>query len=87
MSTKKQRAYADDIRAGEKKAKNILIEKPQEVAEMLGLEMWEFEVLSGEDTATTEGAYCADEEILISFQGKEMRIYINDEGKLTVYTD
>lgn len=81
MSTKKQREYATGIRAQQKKAKNIIIEKPLEIAEyMLGLELWEFEVLTGEE------AYCADEEIFLDFQGKEMRIYIED-GKLCVYTD
>ena len=80
MSTIKQREYAKGIRAQEKKAKAILVEKPEEVASMLGLELWEFEVCTGEE------AYCADEEIFLTFQGKEMRIYVED-GKLCVYTD
>jgi hypothetical protein len=81
MSTIKQRSYADDIRAQQKKAKAILVESPVEVASMLGLELWEFEILTGEE------AYCADEEIFLTFQGKEMRIYIDEDGKLCVYTD
>lgn len=72
--------YANGIRAQQKKAKNIIVENPEEVASMLGLEVWEFEVVTGED------AHCADEEIFMDFQGKEMRIYIED-GKLCVYTD
>jgi hypothetical protein len=87
MDLKRQRAYADGIRKQMKQAKNIIVEKPGEVASMLGLEMWEFEVLSGEESGTNEAAWCADEEISISFQGKEMRIYINEDGKLCVYTD
>jgi len=47
---------------------------------MLGLEMWEFEVLTGDE------AFNADIEIFMDFQGKEMRIYIED-GVLSVYTD
>ena len=87
MDKKRQEAYANDIRAGVKRAKNIIVEKPDEVASMLGLEMWEFEILSGKESGTNEEAWCADEEISISFQGKEMRIYINEDGKLCVYTD
>jgi uncharacterized protein YhbP (UPF0306 family) len=86
MATKEEIEYAKEIAKQAKKA-GIIVEDSREVAEMLGLQMTEFEILSGPDTATTSGAYCADKEILIDFQGKEMRIYINDEGKLSVYTD
>ncbi len=83
MNKKQREAYAKGIRAEEKKAKNIRIEKPDEIADpIIGLELWEFEVVTGEE------AHCADEEIFMSFQGKEMRIYIDPEdGKLSVYTD
>jgi len=74
--------YVKQIKKEQKAAKNILIEDPKEVVSMHGLMMTEFEILSKPDEA-----YCANEEIYIGFQGKEMRIYINDEGKLAVYTD
>ena len=75
-------AYLKELKAQQKKSKNILLETPSEIVDpIIGLELWEFEILTGEE------AHCADEEIFMSFQGKEMRIYINDEGKLTVYTD
>lgn len=77
-----KKAYLKDLANQTAKAENIIIENPEEIVyDMIGLEMWEFEVLTGED------AYCAEEEIFIDFQGKEMRIFINDEGKLSVYTD
>lgn len=73
--------YLKDLKKQMKKAKNIIVEKPEEVVDpIIGLELWEFEVLTGEE------ACCADEEIFMDFQGKEMRIYIED-GKLMVYTD
>jgi hypothetical protein len=60
----------------------IKVEKPDEVKSMLGLELWEFEVKTG------DGAYCADEEILMEFSdGKEMRIYKDEDGNICVYTD
>lgn len=79
--------YANKIRRQMKKAKNILVEKPEEIADqIIGLELWEFDILSGKDDDISEEAFCADEEILMIFQGKEMRIYVED-GKLCVYTD
>jgi len=87
MGKKQRDEYANKIRRQMRKAKNIIIEKPDEIANpIIGLELWEFEVLSGKDDDISEEAFCADEEILMIFQGKEMRIYIED-GKLCVYTD
>ena len=87
MTTKEQREYAKDIERSTKRTKNIIIEKPLEIAEsILGLKLTEFEVLSKKPFSWHEEAYNADEEIYLSFQGKEMRIYIED-GKLIVYTD
>lgn len=81
MDKDRKADYLKDLKGQMRKAKNIIIEKPSEIVEqMIGLEMWEFEVLVGDD------AYCSNEEIFIDFQGKEMRIYIED-GKLSVYTD
>lgn len=66
------------------------VEHPEEVVSMLGLELWEFEVLTGDE------AHNADVEIFMDFQGKEMRIYIDlpdpadtagEDGVLSVYTD
>ena len=65
----------------EKLRMKIIVESPEEIKSMLGLALWEFEVLEGED------AYCADQEIFMDFQGKEMRIYVDKEGNLCVYTD
>ena len=82
MDKKRRKEYLKDLEAQERKAKNIILEKPSEIVDpIIGLELWEFEVLTGDD------AYCADEEISMSFQGKEMRIYIDEDGKLCVYTD
>lgn len=66
-----------------RKAKTIDVESPEEIInQILGLVLWEFQILTGDE------AYCADEEIFLDFQGKEMRIYIHPETKkLTVYTD
>lgn len=65
-----------------KAAKGIIIEDPEEIVrDILGKKAIEFEILIGEE------AYCANEEIYIDFQGKEMRIYIDRNGKLSVYTD
>lgn len=87
MSTKKQREYAKDIEQSLKRVKNIIVEKPEEIAEdILGLPLTEFEVLGPLPYTWHDEAYCAAEEIFLSFQGKEMRIYIED-GKLCVYTD
>ena len=81
MDKKRKEEYLKDLKAQVRKAKNIFLEKPGEIVDpIIGLKLWEFEVLTGEE------AYCADEEISMSFQGKEMRIYIED-GILCVYTD
>jgi len=82
-----KKEYLKDLKRQIKKAKNIIVESPSEIVdEMIGLEMWEFEVLVKNNIHYSD-PYCADEEIFISFQGKEMRIYINEDGKLCVYTD
>ena len=82
MNKTDKKEYLKYLNKQIKKAKNIIIEKPEEIVDpILGLELYEFEILTGKQ------AYCADEEIFLDFQGKEMRIYINDEGKLSVYTD
>lgn len=61
----------------------IIIESSEEIQkEVVGQELWEFEVLTGEE------AYCADQEILMDFSnGKEIRIYVDREGNLCVYSD
>ena len=75
------------VRATEGRAR---VENPEEVVSMLGLELWEFEVLTGDE------AHNADIEIFMDFQGKEMRIYIDadpengiylEDAVLSVYTD
>jgi hypothetical protein len=65
----------------------IIIESPEEVTNMQGLVMWEFHVLEG-NSDDLEDPYCAKKEVLMYFEnGKEMRIYIDEEGNLCVYTD
>ena len=61
---------------------------PQEVQEkIVGQKLIDFEVLESRGTFE-EDAYCADKEILMNFSnGKEMRIYIDEEGNLCVYSD
>ena len=74
--------YLEGLKAQARKAKTIILENPEEIVhDIMGLELWEFEVLTGDD------AHCATEEIFMDFQGKEMRIYIDEDGKLSVYTD
>lgn len=81
MDAKRRKNYLADLISQCAQAKSIIVEKPCEIVDpIIGLQLWEFEVLTGED------AYCADEEIFMDFQGKEMRIYIED-GRLHVYTD
>ena len=80
--------YAKEIIKEQKKAKTIRVEKPCEVTEMHGLKLTGFTILSHPDENHEDAAHCADEEIYLEFQGKEMRIYIDKEdGKLSVYTD
>jgi len=70
---------------------DIIIENPKEVKSMLGLELYKFEILTMEKYKKdniNEEPYCADQEILMEFSnGKEMRIYIDKDGDLCVYTD
>ena len=81
LEVKKDREYVKRINAQVRATKGrVYVENPEEVVRMLGLEMWEFEVLTGDE------AFNADIEIFMDFQGKEMRIYIED-GVLSVYTD
>ena len=87
MNKKRKDEYVKGLQKQIEKAKNIVVESPREIVDpILGLELWEFEILSGKDDNVSDEAYCAGEEIFMSFQGKEMRIYIED-GKLHVYTD
>ena len=69
----------------------IMIENSEEVKSILGSELWEFEILTKEafeNDSVNEEPYCADQEILMNFSnGKEIRIYIDHEGNLCVYSD
>jgi len=60
------------------------IEQPDEIlTPILGLRLTEFYINTGK-----EDAYCNEiEEIHMEFQGKEMKIFINEDGHLQVYTD
>ena len=79
----------------------IIVEKPEEVwgakkgpyknHHIVGAKMIHFEIATDpreDDDVMNEEAYKATEEIFIEFDnGKEMRIYINEDGNLSVYTD
>ena len=70
----------------------IIVENPEEIKYfIIGQELFEFEVLTKEaheKDSINEEPYCADQEIRMDFSnGKEMRIYIDKEGNLCVYTD
>ena len=76
-----------------KYARRIEIESPMEIIKpIVGLELCSFDVLTKEGHAK-EGyikvsePWCAAEEIYMDFQGKEMRIYLTEDGKIGVYTD
>lgn len=79
-----------DISEIEKKSKSLgkkfstVIESPSEILnDILGKQLTEFFICTGK-----EDAYCNEiEEIHMEFQGKEMKIFINEEGNLQVYTD
>lgn len=78
---------SDIVKMSEKKTKksfSTIIESPKEIQkQIIGLELCGFEINTGVDDA-----YCNEvEEIYMDFQGKEMRIFINEDGKLQVYTD
>ena len=66
----------------------IIVESPKEVQEkIVGQKLIDFEVLESPGTFE-EDVYCADKEILMNFSnGKEMRIYIDREGNLCIYSD
>lgn len=70
---------------------SIIIEKPEVWGKIVGARLIHFEVATDpvkDGDVTNEEAYCADEEIFMEFDnGKEMRIYINEDGNLSVYTD
>lgn len=93
MATKKEEKeaaeiYAKDIRQRAEASKTIIIESPMEIAEqILGQPLLEFEVLTSERSGWHAEADCAEEEIHLTLGGKEMVIYINEDGKLCVYTD
>ena len=89
MTRKEKNEYLKNLNAQVKKTKGkILLESPSEIVDsIIGLELFEFEVLSGKRDEVSDEAWCTDVEIFMSFQGKEMRIYINEEGQLCVYTD
>jgi len=67
----------------------IIIENPDEVfgpngnyGYCVGSKLISLEVLKGDD------AYCTNEELLLDFEnGKEMRIYIDQDNNICVYTD
>lgn len=67
---------------------NVIVERPEEVQkEIIGQVLLDFEILESPGEFE-EGAYCADKEILMNFgNGKEMRIYVDREGNLCVYSD
>jgi hypothetical protein len=82
--------YAEEIRKAEH-GRKIFVEDPKEIyKDIIGEQLLIFEILTDpEQEGSGAGeAYCADEEIYMEFaSGKEMRIYIDEEGKLVVYTD
>ena len=61
----------------------IIIESPKEIEKyIVGSKLINFEIRKGDD------AYCAENEIFMDFNnGKEMRIYVDDDGDLCVYSD
>jgi hypothetical protein len=74
----------DLVKNKNKESFTTVIENPVEIKnEIVGSEIWEFIINTGKD------AYCNDkEEIHIDFSnGKEMKIFINEQGNLQVYTD
>ena len=68
--------------------KNIIIENEEEVAECIGQTLTNIEVLAGKESWGEAKAFCAPEEILLEFDnGTEWRIYLDEDGKLSVYSD
>jgi len=71
----------------------IKIESPKEFALLLGATVMEVEVLPSSDPdPCTDEVYCAEEEILLHCWTEkrgclEVRIYIDPDGNLCVYTD
>jgi len=69
----------------------IKIESPEEFALIVGAKVMEVEILPSSDPFVDEG-HCADEEILLHCWTKkrgclEVRIYIDEDGNLCIYTD
>lgn len=66
----------------------IIIESPNEVRNFIvGAKLIEFEIMEGVE-GSAEEAFCAEKEILMQFSnGKEMRIYIDENKNLCVYSD
>ena len=79
--------------------KEIILENPEEIwgphgskdrfGHCVGAKLTHFEAITDPRQAPLSGeAYNATEEIWLDFDnGKEMRIYINEDGFLSVYTD
>ncbi len=70
----------------------IIVESPDEIPKkILGQKLLEFEILTKEafkKDNLNEEPYCSDQEIRMDFSnGKEMRIYIDSDGNLCVYSD
>ena len=64
----------------------------EDIKKTLGKELWEFDILTMEkhqkDPIKNDEPYCAKEEIRMDFSnGLEMRIYIDEDGNLCIYTD
>ena len=67
----------------------IIVENPEEIQnKIVGAKLIEFQILSQGTQGNIEEAYCSDQEILMDFSnGKEIRIYVDREGNLCVYSD
>ena len=69
----------------------IKIESPNEFKHLIGAQVMEVSILDGSDPC--DEPFCADEEILLDCysEGKkghlEVRIYIDKDGNLCIYTD
>ncbi len=67
----------------------VIIEKLCEVVSCLGRKLINIQINIGRDTSFENGAYCNEDcEIMLEFDnGKEWRIFINEDGKLQIYSD
>ena len=71
-------------------AKHIIVECPKEIfRDILGQKLITFEIITDpRSDSLAEEAYNSSEELFLEFDsGKEMRIYIDKENNLVVYTD